>query len=156
MVYVRRRPWLKYFVVSQTLSSNVRVCVYAINNNPAQGRRILLLWFDVGHLGPFGISGHYHYYYIIVSLWNILNNTFCFDCSGRFSYCIITPTGRCLVCLVPTGEILIKTKILKNIPDRCLFSYRAFIIIRSEKNCFFFHSDTSPQQRSVCILVVCI
>jgi len=40
---VRRRPWLKYFVVSQTLSSNVCVCVYAINNNSAQGRRILLL-----------------------------------------------------------------------------------------------------------------
>jgi len=67
-------------------------------------------------------------------------NTFCSVCFGRFSYCIIiTPTGRCRVA-VPTGEILIKTKILKNFPNRCLFSYRAFIIIRFEKIVFFFNS----------------
>lgn len=51
----------------------------------------------------------------------------------------IIPTDRRRLAAVSTGEILIKTKTLKNFQNRCLFSYRTFII-RFEKIAGFFYT----------------
>jgi len=73
-------------------------------------------------------------------------------------YCIvgiISPTDRRRLTAVSTGEILIKTKTLKNFQNRCLFSYRTFIIW-FEKIAGFFHSDTYGPCSSVSVRAYCI